>query len=45
MLALGSALLLGACTKAGLPAGMEPSAAGEVALTVRLGAPSTKGQL
>ena len=42
MLALGSALLLGACTKAGLPAGMEPSAAGEVALTVRLGAPSTK---
>ena len=41
-LGLGSALILGACTKAVLPAEMDSSGPGDVTLTVRLGAPSTK---
>ncbi len=42
MLALGSALLLYACTRADLPSGTGPAGPGEVELTVRLDAPSTK---
>lgn len=41
-LGLGSALTLGACTKTAHPAEMDASGSGEVVLTVRLGAPSTK---
>lgn len=41
-LGLGSALTLGACTKTAHPAEMDAPGSGEVVLTVRLGAPSTK---